>query len=160
MGSPPLARGTLATLRHTSLYLGITPACAGHTMGLLQDTCACRDHPRLRGAHLKHRRNIYTHAGSPPLARGTLLVYTHCLFLMGSPPLARGTHFIIVIVNFITGITPACAGHTADNKTAVGFCQDHPRLRGAHGSESIKENFSPGSPPLARGTQPLFLRHV
>ena len=78
---------------------GITPACAGnrHTT----DT-ACHgigDHPRLRGEQCMPFADCITVIGSPPLARGTVLVSQR-----------GGGKF---------RITPACAGNSTSERLCL-----------------------------------------
>ena len=69
-GSPPLARGIRKLDMLDDFVIGITPACAGNTIGVIADRDACGDHPRLRGEYRLDRRHMITILGSPPLARG------------------------------------------------------------------------------------------
>ena len=91
-GSPPLARGTGFLRAPTKSGTGITPACAGNSVGPIGNAQSLGDHPRLRGEQTldcgRLRRNI------------------------GSPPLARGTDGLCRHVNFACRITPACAGNS------------------------------------------------
>ena len=72
-GSPPLARGTvwLAILNAAGR---ITPACAGNSVARNTVTDGGRDHPRLRGEQSIIPRLPRRPAGSPPLARGTVIL--------------------------------------------------------------------------------------
>ena len=112
MGSPPLARGILFSLKCTEPEKGITPACAGNTFRTLRRRSECEDHPRLRGEYNHIIQIIEIISGSPPLARG---------ILPGSPcgPVCPG-------------ITPACAGNTRCISEICGTGRDHPRLRGEY----------------------------
>ena len=93
----------------------------------------CRDHPRMRGEHIKYTLEGATSQGSSPHARGT-----HCLrsarrpcagiipacagntvfealialASRGSSPHARGTLVEVPNVFSVHGIIPACAGNT------------------------------------------------
>ena len=90
-GSPPLARGTeYCTPVSVSTYR-ITPACAGNRNVCRGNLTARRDHPRLRGEQ----------AFAPVFG----------FFFEGSPPLARGTVIVIARWVVVSGITPACAGN-------------------------------------------------
>ena len=71
---------------------GITPACAGSTGCPLESRTGNRDHPRLRGEYY----NIVE-----------LLPYQ-----IGSPPLARGVLLLVLVSAVFPRITPACAGST------------------------------------------------
>ena len=69
----------------------------------------------------------------------------------GSPPLARGVLLISVLSTAQVRITPACAGSTGVNLFNDARRKDHPRLRGEY--KDCTNSISPvlGSPPLARG---------
>ncbi len=71
MGSSPHARGTLGEIRIGFLDGGIIPACAGNTCKRYSLARSFRDHPRMRGEHLKNIQKIDTPKGSSPHARGT-----------------------------------------------------------------------------------------
>ena len=75
----------------------------------------------------------------------------------GSPPLARGTVFLRPHRYGRAGITPACAGNSCRQKSVKRFCQDHPRLRGEQLNLLRCSASAAGSPPLARGTDKLFV---
>ena len=69
-GSSPLARGLLAVSLVFLLVIGIIPARAGFTRGLLQPRRRRRDHPRSRGVYVHGRQDHGLGQGSSPLARG------------------------------------------------------------------------------------------
>ena len=92
LGSPPLARGIPCCPFTISDARGITPACAGNTYLYISDENISGDHPRLRGEYA-----ILWHNG---------------LYSSGSPPLARGILVVVSAVDGLIGITPACAGNT------------------------------------------------
>ena len=71
---------------------GITPAYAGNTSLAVFSTALLRDHPRIRGEHLKsyELNSIYP----------------------GSPPHTRGTQDVKALEEAIRRITPAYAGNT------------------------------------------------
>ena len=92
LGSPPLARGIPETPAPEPETGRITPARAGNTRAGLASSAAVRDHPRSRGEYA--------------------IVSGWKSFYPGSPPLARG---ILILIHFRTkrkGITPARAGNT------------------------------------------------
>ena len=91
-GSPPLARGKLSFFSTLSLFLRITPACAGKTLSSSSQMFSKRDHPRLRGENQFDELKAENEQGSPPLARGKLT----------SRLCRQDSH----------RITPACAGKT------------------------------------------------
>ena len=71
MGSPPHARGTRTIQDKVRIGPGITPACAGNTIGVDRATLYNRDHPRMRGEHSFSCSSVIFLIGSPPHARGT-----------------------------------------------------------------------------------------
>ena len=134
-GSPPLARGTGRSNYFLWPQGGITPACAGNRLHWRSVAARKWDHPRLRG-----EQNGYTYnAGNSP----------------GSPPLARGTANPAAPLSSRGRITPACAGNRYHPFTAEQKEKDHPRLRGEQYSLPQVPHLRMGSPPLARGTDPL-----
>ena len=139
LGSPPLARGPRFQSQQGDKNAGITPACAGTTLGHNQDRPPAWDHPRLRG---DHRRILLV---SPPLR--------------GSPPLARGPLFLRSDVSREVRITPACAGTTRRTCRRGAECGDHPRLRGDHDFGTAQNRNRLGSPPLARGPRSRVRSH-
>ena len=91
---------------------GITPACAGSTSRIRFRIYRSWDHPRLRGEYIFGTATQAEHLGSPPLARGVL---------------------VLRIIPIITsGITPACAGSTFALFPLLVLYKDHPRLRGEY----------------------------
>ena len=98
-GSPPLARGTVRAHYAVLPHRGITPACAGNRIRI---GCAARtpwDHPRLRGEQPSPAANSAWLSGSPPLARGTVIVY--------------------VLIKVTIRITPACAGNRVNEAESM-----------------------------------------
>ena len=92
-GSPPRVRGLLFRSLKSSVFDGITPACAGTTPGNLLLSALHWDHPRVCGDYVHDGGETSKWRGSPPRVRG---------LLNGLQPPA-----------VITGITPACAGTTS-----------------------------------------------
>ena len=91
-GSPPHARGRLEEFFSPGFAGRITPACAGKT-GLPNGHQGFDlDHPRMRGEDSRRQVTVCAFTGSPPHARGRLVVVE-----------AHGAE---------SGITPACAGKT------------------------------------------------
>ena len=70
---------------------------------------------------------------------------------LGSPPLARGILLVGSVHISDIGITPACAGNTSRSCFGLATARDHPRLRGEYIQLSAYPDLFPGSPPLARG---------
>ena len=114
--------------------VGITPACAGNTRLGYSPGEGYGDHPRLRGEYFDNPSKLVQIAGSPPLARGILVMSDD-----GITPI---------------GITPACAGNTSSAFSASCFAWDHPRLRGEYCCAKSLTSTISGSPPLARGILP------
>ena len=110
----------------------ITPACAGNREYACGHTTTVEDHPRLRG----EQASAVALSGS----------------LMGSPPLARGTVLLACAISCGDRITPACAGNRIRCLTARARSWDHPRLRGEQPQPHRPKQQCEGSPPLARGT--------
>ena len=71
-GSPPHARGAVLNLGKAYAHGGITPACAGSSVGSIARAALSRDHPRMRGEQLKRRCCSSPSQGSPPHARGAV----------------------------------------------------------------------------------------
>ena len=55
LGSPPHVRGPRSELFRRCYQCGITPACAGTTMGELEHRGVLWDHPRMCGDHSNNR---------------------------------------------------------------------------------------------------------
>ena len=91
-GSPPHARGRLASESEATHILRITPACAGKTSSVRQRPAEETDHPRMRGEDAMPWNCRILTCGSPPHARGR--------------PSKRAIPFAG------SWITPACAGKT------------------------------------------------
>ena len=112
MGSSPPARGALVTAQILGGGVGIIPACAGSTQTHSRVQRQPRDHPRLRGEHIKRAAIALGDQGSSPPARGARL---------------RGRAQFHEV-----GIIPACAGSTHRRRPSPQVFRDHPRLRGEH----------------------------
>ena len=130
-GSPPHARGRPATGSDETGDTRITPACAGKTARAAPSRCPHPDHPRMRGED-----------HGPP---------AEALICHGSPPHARGR--LVLVVGFELGerITPACAGKTSERSEESLDIPDHPRMRGEDRSVVRLAQVQAGSPPHARG---------
>ena len=136
MGSPPHARGRLASGENNRERLGITPACAGKTAPPRNLGAAEPDHPRMRGEDYFGLEVVDYRLGSPPHARGRL----------GRARPRMGA----------LGITPACAGKTEVPSTWADASSDHPRMRGEDSGLRRWRSGSQGSPPHARGRPTRF----
>ena len=130
-GSPPHARGADKRLMGCSGASGITPACAGSSVVSVSGWWEKRDHPRMRGEQALGIPISVANMGSPPHARGAVLLKSascrHC------------------------GITPACAGSSEEVHQLHGVAQDHPRMRGEQRLRWLSGSGCRGSPPHARG---------
>ena len=89
-----------------------SPHARGAPTDLLHLNICVRDHPRMRGEHLRASSHLRTSAGSSPHARGAL-------------PRHGGT-------SNLRGIIPACAGSTSRIGATKNSSRDHPRMRGEH----------------------------
>ena len=76
---------------------------------------------------------------------------TKLLMGTGSPPLARGILLIFSSYAVKPRITPACAGNTGHEMQLNSHYLDHPRLRGEYQVTPSMLFADLGSPPLARG---------
>ena len=130
-GSSPRARGAHVDQPGQPGARGIIPACAGSTTGCASPTFGTRDHPRVRGEHVRHVEEQRNRAGSSPRARGARL---QCC-PRAVPP----------------GIIPACAGSTLGHPVGQAAHRDHPRVRGEHASWARSVPKTLGSSPRARG---------
>ena len=113
---------------------GITPACAGKSVSAGRSPALVRDHPRVCGEKLRHRKGRRQHVGSPPRVRGKV-----------NMPL---------FWSLATGITPACAGKSCLTALAVFLCRDHPRVCGEKNQSVLLPPSLLGSPPRVRGKAP------
>ena len=73
-GSPPLARGIQVIKYGVQIGDRITPACAGNTKTKRSANTGRKDHPRLRGEYDAFALFPSGCIGSPPLARGILIL--------------------------------------------------------------------------------------
>ena len=69
-GSPPRVRGKPAGRHAQHEQPGLTPACAGKTVGGVGDSEHLEAHPRVCGENASHRRICCIVRGSPPRVRG------------------------------------------------------------------------------------------
>ena len=73
-GSPPRVRGKVAREMSGQGSFGITPACAGKSIGRLCPCATPRDHPRVCGEKLLYSFAPSVATGSPPRVRGKVCV--------------------------------------------------------------------------------------
>ena len=109
-GSPPRVRGKLTLRALSVIFSGITPACAGKTVEVVDADFLCEDHPRVCGENSSSSRVSACREGSPPRVRGKR---------------ASGD-----IGGQKVRITPACAGKTHSSHARYRAPEDHPRVCG------------------------------
>ena len=134
-GSSPHTRGARSISTSRRPETGIIPAYAGSTIPARPTRRRRRDHPRIRGEHIRAKAYDPNRSGSSPHTRG-------------APPTDDK--------NFPNlGIIPAYAGSTSGVKSSSSLSSDHPRIRGEHvglGQWSRRET---GSSPHTRGAPEL-----
>ena len=131
VGTPPRARGRLATCRRRVAAGRNTPACAGTTPRCGTPAVWSGEHPRVRGDD-----------------NGLLCVIVAAL---GTPPRARGRPVPGEAGGVGAGNTPACAGTTSLMILGVPVLSEHPRVRGDDSRTDLARSSSLGTPPRARG---------
>ena len=92
-----------------------------------------RDHPRIRGEHVRVPTVRAAHVGSSPHTRGAL-----------------GAAFEQRVIE---RIIPAYAGSTGTNRAGSSTSWDHPRIRGEHLPRVSQSPTLRGSSPHTRGAQ-------
>ena len=132
-GSSPHTRGAQDCGHLRQHVRGIIPAYAGSTWPPCGIRAACRDHPRIRGEHLKLGRGVVVSGGSSPHTRGA-----HRPMRTERPG---------------SGIIPAYAGSTARLSSSAAAPADHPRIRGEHIYNNLKVPEQAGSSPHTRGAR-------
>ncbi len=130
-GPSPRARGAPPRPTWWGRRRGTIPACAGSTSSTSSRGRPPRDHPRVRGEHLKAARGAGFRAGPSPRARGAPRRKRR-------RPWRRGT-------------IPACAGSTPGRKMGDASGRDHPRVRGEHRIPAALRLATSGPSPRARG---------
>ena len=172
-GSSPRVRGTRHGDTRSDGDTGIIPACAGNTKSLRCTVPAKRDHPRVCGEHSSHSATDYSHQGSSPRVRGTLVHHAQSLPRTGIIPACAGNtlheilrrelawdhprvcgeHLTRASVQHLGGIIPACAGNTPPVTRPEITRRDHPRVCGEHLFRGCPRSVRPGSSPRVRGTR-------
>ena len=132
-GTPPRARGSPAHRVRRRRRRGNTPACAGITAEVTPNRPLPTEHPRVRGDHFVQVDAGASDDGTPPRARGSLLVVRR-----------RG---------WVLGNTPACAGITGAPSVPMPCRREHPRVRGDHQQPVAGAAVVAGTPPRARGSR-------
>ena len=74
LGTPPRARGRLAVGGHQPHLSRNTPACAGTTSAWARGAGGCPEHPRVRGDDDSDHDVSRSPIGTPPRARGRLVL--------------------------------------------------------------------------------------
>ena len=130
-GSPPHARGRRHGMLDLKNNLRLTPACAGKTGRVWAPRRRNQAHPRMRGEDVWAAYSASPGEGSPPHARGRLIVVI--------PGTVR------------VRLTPACAGKTEASAASTAASRAHPRMRGEDDDKAPAAGMMNGSPPHARG---------
>ena len=132
-GSSPHTRGAQGRHRRSTSRARIIPAYAGSTFSHRKLLSIHRDHPRIRGEHVRlgFTRNVFF--GSSPHTRGAL---------------RRSENS-----SCSSWIIPAYAGSTPLRRRAGYRSRDHPRIRGEHGPVRRPRTACPGSSPHTRGAR-------
>ena len=131
-GSPPHARGRPPNTARPIAVEPITPACAGKTYHNIPFAEVPSNHPRMRGEDPYRAWSSPALRGSPPHARGRLILRLPCRMSHKDHPRMRGEDLIGQRQqDHRLRITPACAGKT--------------------GLRMSVSTFRIGSPPHARG---------
>ena len=99
VGSPPHTRERLTIVTDYLCEHGITPAYAGKTGGKIMTPAEFQDHPRIRGKDVNNHNIEH--------------------LLIGSPPHTRERLRDCISTKTKSGITPAYAGKTDSEITAV-----------------------------------------
>ena len=173
-GSSPHTRGARLIVPAAYTGLRIIPAYAGSTFAVLAMPAVGRDHPRIRGEHVRGLLSRHAHGGSSPHTRGALLRLLHSrarrgiipayagstrrgsprlAVAAGSSPHTRGAPAEGDLAQAGGGIIPAYAGSTPGSGTIAGSSQDHPRIRGEHDLSAVDGGGLPGSSPHTRGAR-------
>ena len=131
-------RGKEAPAAHHHRTAGITPACAGKSIGETLLETIDRDHPRVCG----EKQQMIADAGKG----------------MGSPPRMRGKAERRSKRPQNPGITPAYAGKRLGLATRTSRERDHPRVCGEKACMQCTLQGHGGSPPRMRGKEHVRLR--
>ena len=137
LGSPPRGRGKVHLGHKRTQELGITPAWAGKSPGVLNSGVDLGDHPRVGGEKRPNPKFPALALGSPPRGRGKVGFY------MSYYPAPR--------------ITPAWAGKRCYPEQSWSMRRDHPRVGGEKQPLFFVGSGVLGSPPRGRGKAPGFL---
>ena len=122
-GSPPRMRGKGIAQWQSSVFVRITPACAGKRGCRRTASPQRRDHPRVCGEKL--------------------WLAVRNAELMGSPPRMRGKGVVHVFVTEELRITPAYAGKSLRLGNNPSTSWDHPRVCGEKTTQTAPTPVSP-----------------
>ena len=130
-GSSPLTRGKRREDRFSCAGLGLIPAHAGKTAGILSSIFFTTAHPRSRGENVSDV-NV-------------------CAVSAGSSPLTRGKRVAVAVAAEAPGLIPAHAGKTSAFDAVRSARAAHPRSRGENQLSDGERLGGHGSSPLTRG---------
>ena len=130
-GSSPLTRGKPQEQRAPPEQVGLIPAHAGKTLGIIGGPPRPRAHPRSRGENGNEGGCVFHGQGSSPLTRGK---HERCQADLQS-----------------VGLIPAHAGKTSSTCTIYSTTRAHPRSRGENLLHRSVSFMVLGSSPLTRG---------
>ena len=171
-GSPPRVRGKEDDCRTHTGEAGITPACAGKSLGKILDVCVHRGSPpRVRGKELARVEqpdasritpacagkrsgqadDLASNEDHPRVCGEKYLDKNKKIRIVGSPPRVRGKAVVRKKADGGIRITPACAGKSSRRGKEASFCRDHPRVCGEKTVIVRLAVALVGSPPRVRG---------
>ena len=172
IGSSPHTRGAPQIRLARALEERIIPAYAGSTLTQARQAKSMRDHPRIRGEHIRRQNYPHHTPGSSPHTRGAPVGnrphYRHqpdhprirgehirtaagWLGSAGSSPHTRGALEDRLGGHQVGRIIPAYAGSTIPSRRRRGRRADHPRIRGEHLVLVPSSTQRVGSSPHTRG---------
>ena len=114
----------------TPLEVGITPACAGKSLGATIVDLGNKDHPRVCGEKFRANRVILALQDHPRVCGEKSEKMKKGCTVKGSPPRVRGKGNRRELLVSLVGITPACAGKRIDFAFPLPRPEDHPRVCG------------------------------
>ena len=166
--------------RAIASFLGSSPHTRGAHQRRRKHRREGRDHPRIRGEHLRRGMPPPTGGGSSPHTRGARMLDRVTQTLLGDHPRIRGEHAgevrVAVAVEGSSphtrgarradrgcgvdgGIIPAYAGSTRCRSRRRGRSRDHPRIRGEHDLVVAGDSVFRGSSPHTRGAPSAACRN-
>ena len=145
-------RGTVPPHFRQAFPHGITPACAGNSVGLPARAADPGDHPRVCGEQSASKRPWRTGKGSPPRVRGTGTVDLFCEARVGITPACAGNSAPYALITSALGDHPRVCGEQQVRESICGLRLDHPRVCGEQHHTTAWPVWPGGSPPRVRGT--------